>query len=174
MVIPPTRFDDETIDTLLDDTEQALQELGVEMDTEAFLVIIEELAYNAMQHSGEAGGIFALDIVDDQILAKVEDSGVGIRSTMSRNYPDISEGEAVLKAFMGEATSTGFESRGGGLYLTLGYTRQVPGCLLNLYTGEVVYVGLNGRGKLLASSGFSHQGVLVEIMVPLSHREPSL
>ncbi len=117
MVIPPTRFDDETIDTLLDDTEQALQELGVEMDTEAFLVIIEELAYNAMQHSGEAGGIFALDIVDDQILAKVEDSGVGIRSTMSRNYPDISEGEAVLKAFMGGATSTGFESRGGGLYI---------------------------------------------------------
>ena len=92
---------------------------------------------------------------------------------MARNHPDISEGEAVVKAFMGGATSTGFAGRGGGLYLTLRYTRQVPGCLLNLYTNEVAYVGLNGRGKLLASSGFSHQGVLVEMMVPLSDRDRS-
>ena len=158
---------------MLDDIEQALQDLGVEMDIEAFLTIIEELVYNAIQHSGEAGGIFALDLVDDQLLAKVEDSGVGIPTTMARRYPDISGGEAVLKAFVGGATSTGFEGRSGGLYLTLRYTRQVPGCLLNLYTGEVAYVGLYGNGKLLASSGFAHQGVLVEIMVPLSGREPS-
>lgn len=172
MIVPPTPFGDETIDALLDDTEQALQDLGVEMDVEAFLTIIEELVYNAIQHSGKAGGVFALDLVDDQLLARVEDSGVGIRSTMARNYPDISEAEAVLKAFVGGATSTGFEGRGGGLYLTLRYTRQVPGCLLNLYTNEVAYVGLDGKGKLLASSGFSHQGVLVEMMVPLFDRKP--
>lgn len=167
MTFPPTSFNDETLDTLVDDLDQTLCRLEVGFDTEDFLVIVEELLYNAVQHSGEGGGVLTLDVVGDYLLVKVEDSGVGIYRTMARNYPDISEGEALSKAFVGGATSTGFEGRGGGLFLTLRYTAQHPGCLLTLYTGELGFVGVDGRGKLVASSGVSRQGVLVELSAPL-------
>ena len=167
-MIPPTAFSDETMDPLLDDLEQALIGLGVGFDIEDFLVIVEELLYNAVQHSGKGGGTFALNAIGDRLLARVEDDGVGIHQTMARNYPDISEGEALSKAFTGGSTATGFEGRGGGLFLTLRYTNQHSGCLLTMYTGELGYIGVAGKGKLVASSGFSHQGVLAELSAPAS------
>ena len=174
MLVEPTPFDEFTVDALLTETEDALNDLGSEIDVDAFLTVLEELAYNAIQHSGKNGGLFALDLVDDQLVGRVEDSGVGIKSTMSRNYPDISEEDALLRAFAGGGTSTGFSGRGGGLYLTLRYTMQVLGCLISLFTNEVAYMGLDGEGKVVASSGFSHQGVLVEVMVPLPRADQSL
>ena len=49
MLVAPAPFDEQALAAMLDDTEQALADLGVEMDIEAFLVVVEELAYNAMQ-----------------------------------------------------------------------------------------------------------------------------
>lgn len=134
------------------------------LDIDTLTGVIEELMVNAVEHSGEGGGVVTLLRVGDTMTLRVEDSGVGIHHNMAA----ASEEMSVARAFQPgpEGTSSGSGFRGGGLVLAVAGTTQIPGLTLYLQTGATSYVAANGVGYVNGGSGDFHQGVLVELIVP--------
>ena len=165
LLISPTEFDDQTKDYLLKEAEQFLYELGKGIDVDAFLSSVRELMFNVVQHSGEEGGVFALEADKRLVVARVEDGGVGIHHNMSQAHPGLSEPETLIKALERGGTSTGYAMRGFGLFWAVVYTEETSGALLVLTTGEVACMAMNGEPKLISTSGDFHQGVIAELSV---------
>jgi len=158
-------FDAATVSTVL---ETAGLVWGAEddlLDVETVLDVLEELMDNAVRHSGEKGGSLSLLRYGRKLVARVEDSGVGIH----RNMATASEERSVELAFEPGpvGTSTGSPMRGGGLWLALQSTAENPRLTLCLHTGSTVYAASNGEGYATSGSGDYHQGVLVELMCPV-------
>ena len=166
MLIPPTRFDDNTKDELLDSAESLVFELGGGLDVDAVLSIVRELMFNVVQHSGEGEGSFSLESDEYQVVARVEDSGVGIHHNMSLAYPGLSELETLMKALERGGTSTGYNTRGFGLFWAVMYTEAIPGAFFVLTTGETACMALEGESRIVSTSGDFHQGVAAELCVP--------
>ena len=171
-LISPTGFNDQTKDYLLDEAEQLLYELGKGLDIDAFLSTVRELMFNVVQHSGEEEGLFALEADEHQIVARVEDGGVGIHHNMSQAYPGLSEPETLIKALERGGTSTGYTTRGFGLFWAVMYTEEVSGAFLFLTTGEVACLALSGEPKITSTSGDFRQGVMAELSVPFGETSP--
>lgn len=124
--------------------------------------------FNVLQHSGEGQGSFSLEADEGQIFARVEDSGVGIHHNMSQAYPGLSEPESLLKALERGGTSTGYTTRGFGLFWAVMYTESVPGAFFVLTTGDTACLALEGEGRITSTSGDFHQGVAAELCVPFT------
>ena len=74
--------------------------------------------FNVVQHSGEEGGVFALEADKRLVVARVEDGGVGIHHNMSQAHPGLSEPETLIKALERGGTST--RIRNAGVWPVLG------------------------------------------------------
>ena len=136
------------------------------LDIDTVLQVIEELMDNAVRHSGEGDGYFTLMRSGEKVVARVEDSGVGIHHNMAAASEELSVELAFQPGPAG--TSTGSWMRGGGLCLALESTAAIPELSLCLYTGNTSYAASNGHGYVTSGSGDFHQGVLVELMCPVS------
>ncbi|MCE2528373.1 MAG: ATP-binding protein [Acidimicrobiia bacterium] len=136
------------------------------LDVETIMEAIEEVMDNAVRHSGQDGGAFTLSRSGDKMVARVEDSGVGIHHNMAAASEELSVEFAFRPGPVG--TSTGSRRRGGGLVLALDATASIPQMTLCLYTGHTSYTASNGKGYVTSGSGDFHQGVLVEMTCPIS------
>ena len=136
------------------------------LDIDTVLGVAEELMDNVVRHSGEGVGYFTLLRSGDKVVARVEDSGVGIHHNMAAASEELSVELAFQPGPVG--TSTGSWMRGGGLYLALEATAAIPELSLSLYTGDTSYAASTGRGYATSGSGDFHQGVLVELICPVS------
>lgn len=165
MILFQSRFSSLDVDDVLSSAHDAWSEVDHVLDIEAVLHVVEELMDNAVRHSGLGGGSLLIEQVADSVLARVEDVGVGIHHRMAAG----SEEQSVALAFQPgpEGTSTGSPTRGGGLVLAVRYTALVPDMALCLQSGQAVYTAEGGRGYLATGSGDVHQGVLVDIVVPI-------
>ena len=128
--------------------------------------VVEELLDNTLRHSGPGAGTVSLLRCNQRIVARVEDSGVGIHHNMAAASDEISVELAFEPGPLG--TSTGSGLRGGGLWLAKAATAAVPGLTLALYSGNTCYTASNGEGRICSGSGDFHQGVIVELICPLS------
>ena len=119
------RFDARTVADALDAVGRLWGEEDHLLDIDTLIGVIEELMVNAVEHSGEGGGVVTLLRVGDTMTLRVEDSGVGIH----HNKAAASEEMSVARAFQPgpEGTSSGSGFRDGGLVLTVVGTTQIPG-----------------------------------------------
>ena len=157
------RFDARNAADVLDAVGRLWGEEDHLLDIDTLIGVIEELMVNAVEHSGEGGGIMTLVRLGDTMTLRVEDSGVGIHHNMAA----ASEEMSVVRAFHPgpEGTSSGSGFRGGGLVLAVAGTAQIPGLTLCLQSGATSYVAANGAGYVNGGTGDFHQGVLVELIV---------
>ena len=138
---------------------------GLVEDARRLVIVVGELADNALQHSGQDGGWCSVVTTENRLVVTIQDQGVGIHASMRRAYPDIEEGLAVAAAFSGGVTSEVGPIRGLGLMMVLSYTET--GADLLLETGGVAYVGIGGRGQLVGKSTQHVDGVTAMLQVPL-------
>ena len=134
-------------------------------DARRLVIVVGELADNALQHSGEDSGWCYVATTENRLVVTIRDQGMGIHASMRHAYPDIEEGLAVAAAFSGGVTSEVGPTRGPGLMMVLSYTET--GADLLLETGGVAYVGIRGKGQLVGKSTQHVQGVTAMLQVPL-------
>lgn len=165
MILFQSRFTSHDVDDVLNSGHDAWAEVDHVLDIEAALQVVEELMDNSVRHSGLGGGTLLIELLADVVVVRVEDVGVGIHHRMAAD----SEEQSVALAFQPgpEGTSTGSATRGGGLVLAVRYTALAPDMTLCLQSGHAVYTAEGGHGYLSTGSGDFHQGVLVDIVVPI-------
>ena len=135
-------------------------------DRRRLMVMVRELADNAVYHSGEGGGWCAVQRSGDHLEVVIRDRGQGIYGSLFHLYPDIDEREAVRWVFRGGVSATADPDRGLGLRMVLDYTHQ--GRTLLLETGGVALVGVAGRARLVGKSTRRVDGVVATLRVPLT------
>ncbi len=134
-------------------------------DGRRLMVMVRELADNAVFRSGEGGGWCAVERSGDHLAIVIRDRGIGIRESLNDLYSDLSEREALRWVFGGGVSATGDLDRRLGLKMVLDYTRR--GRSLLLETGGVAFVGVEGRGRVIGKSTQKVEGVLAALRLPL-------
>ena len=165
MILYSAAFDERTLGRALEAVCDIWAEVDDHLDVVTVLRAVEELADNAIAHSGRGGGDIVLRRKGDSVVVQVEDQGVGIHYRMAED----TEEQSVAKAFLPgpEGTSTSSSTRGGGLVLVVQYTAVEPGMTFCLYSGHACYTARKGQGRLATGSGDFHQGTLAEIVAPI-------
>lgn len=135
-------------------------------DPRRLLIMVRELADNAVYHSGEGKGWCAVERTGDHLQVVIRDRGQGIHGSLFHLYPDIDERQAVRWVFRGGVSATADPDRGLGLKMVLDYTQH--GATLLLETGGVALVGSGGRARMVGKSTQRVDGVVATLRVPLA------
>ena len=130
-------------------------------DGRRLMVMVRELADNAVFHSGEGGGWCAVERSGDHLAIVIRDRGIGIRESLHDFCSDLNE----RWVFGGGVSATADPDRGLGLRMVLEYTLRGPPLLLE--TGGVAFVGIEGRGRVIGKSTQKVEGVLATLRLPL-------
>ena len=109
-------------------------------DGRRLMVMVRELADNAVFHSGEGGGWCAVERSGDHLAVVIRDRGIGIRESLHDFCSDLNE----RWVFGGGVSATADLDRRLGLKMVLDYTRR--GRSLLLETGGVAFVAVEGMG----------------------------
>ena len=139
---------------------------GLVDDRRRLLIMVRELADNAVHHSGEGGGWCAVERSTNDLVVVVRDRGIGIHQSLRSLYSDIDERQAMRWVFGGGVSATNDPDRGIGLKMVLDYTRRGPTLLLE--SGGVAFVGVEGRGRVIGKSTQRVEGVVATIRVLLA------
>ena len=140
-------------------------------DGRRLMVMVRELADNAVFHSGEGGGWCAVERSGDHLAVVIRDRGIGIPESLHDLYSDLTEREALRWVFGGGVSATADPDRGLGLRMVLEYTGRGPALLLE--TGGVAFVGVGGRGRVIGKSTQKVEGVSATLRVPLVRGGPA-
>ena len=135
-------------------------------DLPRLMVMVRELADNALYHSGEDRGWCAVARSGDHLEVVVHDRGQGIHRSLHHLYSDIDERQAVRWVVRGGVSATADPDRGLGLRMVLDYTQK--GATLLLETGGVALIGIGGRARLVGKSTQRVDGVVATLRVPLA------
>lgn len=135
-------------------------------DRRRLMIMLRELADNAVYHSGEGKGWCAVERSGDHLQVVIRDRGQGIHGSLYHLYPDIDEREAVRWVFRGGVSATADPDRGPGLKMVIDDTHHDATLLLE--TGGVALVGAGGRARLVGKSTQRVDGVVATLRVPLA------
>lgn len=138
---------------------------GLVEDGRRLMIMVRELADNAIYHSGTGQGSCLVERSGGNLQVVVRDRGVGIHGSLRDLYADIDERTAVRWVFAGGVSATADPDRGLGLRMVLDYTRR--GATLLVETGGVALVGVEGRGRLIGKSTQTVEGVIATLTLPL-------
>ena len=162
-------FDADTIRSVMVEVRQLLD--GIVSDGPRLMTMARELADNAVYHSGRGGGWCAVERSAHHLTVVIRDRGVGIHQSLRESYSDLSEREALRRVFGGGVSATADPDRGLGLRMVLDHTTRGPTLLLE--TGGVAFVGVGGRGRVVAKSTQRVEGVLATLRAPLLSAIPA-
>lgn len=135
-------------------------------DRRRLMIMVGELADNAVCHSGDGKGWCAVERAGDHLQIVIRDRGQGIHRSLFHLYPDIDERQAVRWVSRGGVSATADPDRGLGLRMVLDYTQH--GATLLLETGVVALIGAGGRARLVGKSTQRVDGVVATLRVPLA------
>ena len=135
-------------------------------DRRRLMIMVRELADNALQHSGEGRGWCAVARSDHHMEVVVRDCGQGIHRSLDHLCSGIDERQAVRWVVRGGVSATADPDRGLGLRMVLDYTQK--GATLLLETGGVALIGIGGRARLVGKSTQRVDGVVATLRVPLA------
>ena len=162
-IIYESWFDTDSVGGVMIEVGRLVEDL-VE-DSHRLMIMVRELADNAVFHSGEGGGWCAVERSVHHLTIMIRDRGVGVRGSLRDLYPGIDERTAMQWVFGGGVSGLADPDRGLGLKMVLDYTGQGPTLLFE--SGGVAFVGVEGRGRVIGKSTQLVEGVIAGLRVPL-------